>query len=53
MGSKSKKREVVRSANGGNFIGRIPGPVWTAITTATTAGVGFFMRWLHEKPAKK
>lgn len=50
--SKSSKPETERIANGGNFIGRIPKPVWTAITTATTAAVGLFMKWLHERPSK-
>lgn len=53
--SKSKavrKRDGQSPANGGTMIGRIPQPVWNLITTGVTVGVGMFMKWLRERPAK-
>lgn len=46
------KRAKDAPPNGGTMIGRIPKPVWTLITTAVTAGVGMFMKWLRDRPAK-
>lgn len=52
MGKPRKRKTDEVEADGKTMIGRIPKPIWAAITTVTTTAVGLFMKWLHERPAK-